>query len=178
MNTVDPLNQSLYFTAMSSAAGEAAREAKKKEKSDARQKAGIFSAMLKKNEEANELASAGLPAEIVGMSVEDAIVFLKDRVTSVGDKLIDSMSENAFAEYRSAVSALMKYVVKYSFDLEKLKGQRNRRTNQERIFVQVRIIDEKLNALASGILANQIDKLLLLKRVEEIHGLLVDVLAS
>ena len=81
MNTVDPLNQSLYFTAVSSAAGEAAREAKKKEKSGAQQKAGIFSAMLKKNEIANELASAGLPAEIAGMSAEDAVVFLKDRVT-------------------------------------------------------------------------------------------------
>ena len=74
MNTVDPLNQSLYFTAVSSAAGEAAREAKKK-KSGAQQKAGIFSAMLKKNEIANELASAGLPAEIAGMSAEDAVVF-------------------------------------------------------------------------------------------------------
>ena len=177
MNTVDPLNQSLYFTAVSSAAGEAAREAKKKEKSGAQQKAGIFSAMLKKNEEANELASAGLPAEIAGMSVEDAVVFLKDRVTTAGDKLVDSMSEDAFAEYRRAVSALMKYVVKYSFELEEFRMP-NRRTKKEKVVVQLRIVDEKLNDLASEILANQIDKLLILKRVEEIQGLLVDVLAS
>ena len=177
MNTVDPLGQALYFTAVSSAAGEAAKEAKKK-KAGAQQSAGIFSAMLKKNEEANELASAGLPSEIAGMSVEDAVVFLKDRVTTAGDKLVDSMSESAFAEYRSAVSALMKYVVKYSFEIEELAGRRNRRTNKERIFVQVRIIDEKLNNLAAEILANQADKFLLLKRVEEIRGLLVDVLAS
>jgi len=177
MNTVDPLNQSLYFTAVSSAAGEAAREAKKKEKSGARQKAGIFSAMLKKNEEANELASAGLPVEIAGMSAEDAVVFLKDRVTTAGDKLVDSMSEDAFAEYRRAVSALMKYVVKYSFELEEFRMP-NRRTKKEKVVVQLRIVDEKLNDLASEILANQIDKLLILKRVEEIQGLLVDVLAS
>lgn len=177
MNTVDPINQSLYFTAVSSAAGEAAREAKKKEKSGAQQKAGIFSAMLKKNEEANELASAGLPAEIAGMSSEDAVVFLKDRVTTAGDKLVDSMSEDAFAEYRRAVSALMKYVVKYSFELEEFRMP-NRRTKKEKVVVQLRIVDEKLNDLASEILANQIDKLLILKRVEEIQGLLVDVLAS
>ena len=72
----------------------------------------------------------------------------------------------------------MKYVVKYSFEIEELKGRRNRRTNKERIFVQVRIIDEKLNDLAAEILANQADKFLLLKRVEEIRGLLVDVFAS
>ena len=89
MNTVDPINQSLYFTAVSSAAGEAAREAKKKEKSGARQKAGIFSAMLKKNEEANELASAGLPAEIAGMSAEDAVVFLKERVSNARHQHVD-----------------------------------------------------------------------------------------
>ena len=177
MNTVDPINQSLYFTAVSSAAGEAAREAKKKEKSGAQQKAGIFSAMLKKNEEANELASAGLPAEIAGMSAEDAVVFLKDRVTTAGDKLVDSMSEDTFAEYRRAVSALMKYVVKYSFELEEFRMP-NRRTKKEKVVVQLRIVDEKLNDLASEILANQIDKLLILKRVEEIQGLLVDVLAS
>ena len=177
MNTVDPLNQSLYFTAVSSAAGEAAREAKKKEKSGAQQKAGIFSAMLKKNEIANELASVGLPAEIAGMSAEDAVVFLKDRVTTAGDKLVDSMSEDAFAEYRRAVSALMKYVVKYSFELEEFRMP-NRRTKKEKVVVQLRIVDEKLNDLASEILANQIDKLLILKRVEEIQGLLVDVLAS
>ena len=170
MNTVDPLGQALYFTAVSSAAGEAAKEAKKK-KAGAQQSAGIFSAMLKKNEEANELASAGLPSEIAGMSV-------KDRVTTAGDKLIDSMTEDAFAEYRRAVSQFMKYVVKYSFEIEELSGRRNRRTNKERIFVQVRIIDEKLNNLAAEILANQADKFLLLKRVEEIRGLLVDVLAS
>ena len=178
MNTVDPLGQALYFTALSSASGEAAKEAKKGKKADTRQTAGIFSAMLKKNEEANELASAGLPAEIAGMSVEDAVVFLKDRVTTAGDKLIDSMSEDAFVEYRRAVSRLMKYVVKYSFEIEELKGRRNRRTNKERIFVQVRIIDEQLNDLAAEILANQADKFLLLKRVEEIRGLLVDVFAS
>ena len=177
MNTVDPLGQALYFTAVSPAAGKAAKEAKKK-KAGAQQRAGIFSAMLKKNEEANELASAGLPSEIAGMSVEDAVVFLKDRVTTAGDKLIDSMTEDAFAEYRRAVSQFMKYVVKYSFEIEQLAGRRNRRTNKERIFVQVRIIDEKLNNLAAEILANQADKFLLLKRVEEIRGLLVDVLAS
>ena len=42
----------------------------------------------------------------------------------------------------------------------------------------MRIIDEKLNNLAAEILANQADKFLLLKRVEEIRGLLVDVFAS
>jgi hypothetical protein len=54
----------------------------------------------------------------------------------------------------------------------------NRRTKKEKVVVQLRIVDEKLNDLASEILANQIDKLLILKRVEEIQGLLVDVLAS
>ena len=71
----------------------------------------------------------------------------------------------------------MKYVVKYSFELEEFRMP-NRRTKKEKVVVQLRIVDEKLNDLASEILANQIDKLLILKRVEEIQGLLVDVLAS
>jgi uncharacterized protein len=179
MSSIDQINSSLYFSAVSSAAGESAKQTKRKEKSAQSNKAGAFTAVLKKSEELNELTSAGLPPEIAGLSMEDAVVFLKDRVTMAGDELTEKMSGEAFARYRTAVSQLMKYVVKHCFELEQHKRIPDRRTHREKApFVQIEVINGKLDQLASEILANQADKLKLLKRVEEIQGMIVDMFAS
>jgi uncharacterized protein YaaR (DUF327 family) len=179
MSSIDQINTSLYFSAVSSAAGEAAKKAKKKEKTQGKTGTGIFSAALKKNEEFHDLAAAGLPLEIAEMTTEDAVVFLKDRVTMAGDRLTEKMTGEAFAEYRQAVSQLMKYVVKYSFELEQHKRLPDRTTHREKApFVNIEVINSKLDRLASEILANQADKLKLLKRVEEIQGLIVDMFVS
>ncbi|MBP3710185.1 MAG: YaaR family protein [Treponema sp.] len=175
MNTVEHINSSLYFSAVASAAGEVA---KKKEKQRASSKISTFKAALKKSEEINELVASGLPTEIAGMAVDEAIVFLKDRVTMAGDALVDSLSSDAFARYRQAVSQLMKYVVKHSFELEEHKRLPDKRTHKMRVFVQIQVIDNELHTLASEILANQVDRLALLKKVEEIQGLIVDIFVS
>jgi uncharacterized protein YaaR (DUF327 family) len=44
-------------------------------------------------------------------------------------------------------------------------------------FTQVQVIDEKLEQLAAGILANQKNQLALLAKIEEINGLLVDLIS-
>lgn len=179
MSSIDQISSSLYFSAVSSAAGESAKQTKRKEKSVRSAKTGAFTAVLKKSEEMDELASAGLPPDIAGLSMEDAVVFLKDRVTMAGDELTEKMSGESFAKYRTAVSQLMKYVVKHSFELEQHKRIPDRRTHREKApFVQIEVINGKLDQLASEILANQADKLKLLKRVEEIQGLIVDMFAS
>src|SRR5574344_59528 len=99
MTGVDPLNTSLYFSAAAGAAQQAAEEIKKKEKAQETKRLS-FAAVLKRNTEAEELAEAGFPPEIADMSVEDAAVFLKDRMDSAGDKLSGQMTTEAFAEYR------------------------------------------------------------------------------
>ncbi|MBQ9495606.1 MAG: DUF327 family protein [Treponema sp.] len=176
MNTIEHINSSLYFSAVASAASESA---KKKEKQRTSSKISAFKASLIKNGEINELASNGLPPEIAGMSVDEAIVFLKDRVTMAGDTLVDSQSAAAFAAYRNAVGQFIKYVVKFGFEKETHERLMDTRTFRKKApFVQIHVVDNKLNELASAILANQIDKLALLKKVEEIQGLIVDLVAS
>jgi uncharacterized protein len=179
MSSVDTINSSLYFSAVSSAASESARQAKKKEKTGGTSRTSLFRSALQKNEEMDELASAGLPPEIAGMDIEDAVVFLKDRVTMRGDVLSEKMTSDAFADYRVAVSQLMKFIIKHSFDIEQHKRMPDRKTRRERNpLVQIKIIDDSLNQIASAILSGQADKLKLLKKVEEIQGLIVDMLAE
>ncbi|MCK9169785.1 MAG: YaaR family protein [Treponema sp.] len=179
MSSIDQINTSLYFSAVSSAAGETAKKARKKEKTAGSTRLNVFTTELKRNEELNELVAAGLPAEIAAMSMEDAVVFLKDRVTMAGDELVEKMSGEAFAKYRQMISQLMKFVIKYSYELEQHKRLPDRRTHREKApFINIEVINSKLDQLASEILANQADKLKLLKRVEEVQGLIVDMFAS
>jgi uncharacterized protein YaaR (DUF327 family) len=48
--------------------------------------------------------------------------------------------------------------------------------SKEKKFVQVRTIDEKLDRLAQDVLFNHADKLQLLAKIEEIHGIVIDLL--
>ncbi|MFA6857300.1 MAG: YaaR family protein [Treponema sp.] len=179
MSSIDQINTSLYFSAVSSAAGETAKKARKKEKAAENTRSNIFAAELRKNDKLNELVAAGLPSEIAAMSMEDAVVFLKDRVTMAGDELVEKMSGDAFAKYRQTISQLMKFVIKYSYEIEQYKRLPDRRTHREKSpFINIEVINSKLDQLASEILANQADKLKLLKRVEEIQGLVVDMFVS
>ena len=73
----------------------------------------------------------------------------------------------------------MQFVIKNSFEIEKTDRRRiNRRTEKKADpRIQIKIIDEKLNRLASDMLYVQKENLQLLARVEEINGLIVDLMA-
>lgn len=176
MNSIEQINSSLYFSAVAQSAHESAKETKKKEAAK-NKKAGIFSAALKKNEELRSLAESGLPPELAGLSLEDALVLLKDKITMAGDALSQSFSAETFTRFRTAVSHFMKYVVKHNFEIDEHEFY-SPRLKKKKSLVEIRVIDEKLNELASAILANQSDKILLLKKAEEIQGLIVDMFAS
>lgn len=176
MNGIEQINSSLYFSALQQGANETAREAKKKQIIETK-KSNFFSSALKKNEELRSLAEAGLPQELAGLSLEAALIFLKDKVTMAGDALSQNFSAESFAQFRTAVSQFMKYVVKHNFEIDEHEVY-SYRMKKKKSLVEIRIIDEKLNELTSAILANQSDRILLLKKAEEIQGLIVDMFAS
>ena len=70
MNSIDALSSSLYFSAVTNASKEATK-GKKVEKSNKTS----FSSMVKKSQEVEELLSSGLPIEIAGMEIEEAVAF-------------------------------------------------------------------------------------------------------
>ena len=84
-------NQSLYFAATQEAARQKAREASKNSKT-ATAKKSVFANSLQKKQEEFNLASEGLPIELAGMEIEEAVVFLKDELDSAGDKLASNHS--------------------------------------------------------------------------------------
>lgn len=178
MDSINALNTSLYFNA----AQTAATEAKKKEKSSSANstKKVTFGKLLEASNDSEKsfLIEQGLPLEIAGLSEEEAVVFLKDSVDIAGDELLERMTSEAFSNYRTKVKQFIGYIIKNNFSISRHKRAGfNRKGKPRDPAIQVQVINQKLDSLASDLLYNHMDKLKILAKVGEINGLLVDLYA-
>lgn len=169
-----PTSQSLYFAAAQSASQQLAQQAKKaggKEKS-------AFASSLSRHQETAQLMSEGLPSELAGMSEDEAIVFLKDALDMAGDELKARQSLEAMEQYRRKVGQFMKYIVKINYNFITTRGQKKLRSGKViKPMYQIEVIDQKLNQLAAEMMILHGANLRLLAKLEEINGLIVDLLA-
>lgn len=167
-------SQSLYFAATQAASQQVAQQAKteKKQKS-------AFAANLKKNQETTRLVSEGFPPELAEMSEEEAVVFLKDAMDLAGDELKLHQNLEAMEKYRRKVSQFMKYIVKINYNFITTREQKVLPSGRViKPMHQIQIINQKLNQLAGEMLILHGANLNLLARVEEINGLIVDLMAE
>jgi uncharacterized protein YaaR (DUF327 family) len=68
-------------------------------------------------------------------------------------------------------------VVKRNYELGSSKRKWRSRKWDDDSYHVIRVIDEKLDRLAAEVLTNQRDKLSLLAKIDEINGMLVDLLS-
>ena len=99
---------------------------------------------------------------------------LLDGVHEAGDKLKENPSVDLVQAYKKAVRDFVHYVVERSYSVEEKSSGRN--ILKRNIYFRVSIIDESLERLGAEILRNQRDNLEILRRVDEINGMLVDLL--
>jgi len=171
---LDALNQSLYFTASQATAVQNARNTQKKDQSQGTKKKNFASALERMQIE-NMLIQEGFPKEIAGMDLEDAVIYLKDEADKAADRLRESQMPDVFEDYRRKVSQFMKFVVKNNFKTK--TKQRPGRRSLDPLY-QVQIIDQKLDELARFMLQSHKDTLHKLAKIDEINGLLVDLMAT
>jgi uncharacterized protein YaaR (DUF327 family) len=100
---------------------------------------------------------------------------LLDEVNEAGERLHQSQTMETIRSYRSAVGRFMRAVVDRGFDVSEHTSGSN--VLKRKKFTLVEIVDRKLESLASVVLAGQSDQLEVLRRVDEIRGLLVDLLS-
>lgn len=174
MSSVDPLGTSLYF----SAAAQASAQARKKEAETkkAASKKHIFADFLRDASESEEekLLSAGFPPEIIGLPYEKAVETLLDSVYSTGNDLRKNQTNEDVQKYKRAVKNFINYVVKTCFEVE--KHESSRLVKKRKKFFQIEIIDQKLEKLATEVLINQRDQIAFLAKIDEINGLLIDLI--
>jgi hypothetical protein len=131
---------------------------------------GFLSLLRNQNTEA---AGAGKgPHQVPAPSVEDAERQL-DEIHKLGERLLKERTFTALKRYKEAVQAFLNQIVKASLDLETHTSGTNV-LNRKR-FSMIQVIDQKLQRLAMGMLQTQEAQLDLLRRVEEINGMLVDL---
>ena len=98
---------------------------------------------------------------------------LLDGVTAAGDRLKRSQTTEDIRAYRLAVKSFLRFIVDHVLDVEEHVSGIN--VLKRKKFTLVRVIDQKLENLANAVLLGQSDQLDILRRLEEINGLLVDL---
>ena len=119
---------------------------------------------------------------------EDSINLLMDDVRSSGDILKSRPFPEEIMRYKQAVRNFINYVVQNSYSLEHEDGIPNflkpgfkgRRGTPEAMkskqYTKIQVIDKKLEDLAAMLLSSQSRQIELVSRLEEIRGLLIDLL--
>ncbi|MDR1987093.1 MAG: DUF327 family protein [Treponema sp.] len=147
-------------------------KAETKKKQDVRKgQKPLFSGILEhinRSAEAESVAVEEFPPS------EERVSELLDAVHSAGDDLKRRPLPEEILRYKTAVRNFLHYVVKHGYTTEKQVSGTNllKRKN----FAIVQVVDRKLEQLAAGILAGQTVQLEILARLEEITGLLVDIM--
>ena len=179
MSSIDSLNNSLYFNA----AAVTSRNIQKKEddtKTQKSQKTKSFSSLL--DSAAQNLEFDNFIPEIKGMTIEQAKEYLIDSVYSEGDLLKQNPIEENIVRFRKAVSNFLKFVEKQCYDVESDVGIRkmvkkgNMKVPVQKSYTILKLVDEKLDGLAADILSNHKDQIKIAAKVNEIYGLLVNIL--
>jgi uncharacterized protein YaaR (DUF327 family) len=140
-----------------------------------------FSTLL---EEANEIPE--VPAEYAPSG--EAVQELLDDVHSSGDELKKRPFPDEIKQYKRAVRNFLHYIVENGFGVEEQIGIRNSskpgfkeprwspRAQERKSYTVVQVVDKKMEQLAAGILAGQVTQLEILAKVDEITGILVNLL--
>jgi uncharacterized protein YaaR (DUF327 family) len=130
-----------------------------------------FQSLLEEARESEEVGEVPrLPAS------DEAVQKLLDAVHDAGDALKNHPLPQEILRYKQAVRGFIHYVVGNGYDAERQIHGSKRSRRGERVDTIARVVDNKLEQLAVGILAGQTAQIAILNRLEEITGLLVDMM--
>lgn len=98
---------------------------------------------------------------------------LMDDITEQGEKLKKKRDIRDMRRYRSLIKDFMNEVVNRShkFSRENFLDKRGR----HRVYGMIRLVDEKLDMIASELIKDEQDVMLILNNIDEIRGLLLDI---
>jgi uncharacterized protein YaaR (DUF327 family) len=119
---------------------------------------------------------------------EETVNTLMDEVRNTGDILKSRPFSEEILRYKQAVRNFVNYVVQNTYSISYEEGLPNfikpgfkgRRGTPEAMrgkeYVKIQVIDKKLEDLAAMLLSSQMRQMELVSRLEEIRGLLIDLL--
>lgn len=108
-------------------------------------------------------------------AIHDILAVLQDKVFSFGAHLADNITADTIADYKQAVKTFVNFAVKHSLDVKSVVSSGGRNPMKQRNYTIVKVIDKKVEQLTQELLFNQLEKLQILERLDEIKGLLVNL---
>ena len=99
---------------------------------------------------------------------------LKKKIDDQGEKLADKVDVKEFEKYRKLIREFIDEIVSngYTFSREDAYASRGR----HRYIATVKIVDEKLDELGKEVMNEHADKIELLSKIDDIRGLLMDLM--
>ena len=115
-----------------------------------------------------------LMSKIEDTALQEKLAGLVGEITSEGKKIAKHMDVRDMKQYRALIRSFMNEVVSRShkFQRENFLDKRGR----HRVYGMIKLIDENLDALTEELLKEEKDALAILTRVDEIRGLLLDIM--
>jgi len=195
MSEIDTLS-SLNFASVQNSTNPALRN-KKAEKANETKKSRFSELLKSKETEEESFKTFGLPPEVEAMSVEEAAIFLKDAVDNAGNALTEKLTQKNMEDFKRAVRQFITFVETNNFEIES-KVSINRRTKKPLMIqpspffssyalpsktlkkTNITVINKKLDELTQEMLQTQTanGNFDVLARVNEIKGLIVDLMSS
>ncbi|MBB6043001.1 YaaR family protein [Borreliella yangtzensis] len=105
----------------------------------------------------------------------DLIKNMLDGINEIGERLLSEPSRQNVIFYKKVISEFLSIVISSSVCLKEQKGGRLGDPKRPKYRI-IKIINDKLDKLAYSVLQNQMTQIKLLDSIEEIQGLLVNLL--
>ena len=114
-----------------------------------------------------------LAGKIEEQQLQERLNMLMDDITLQGKKLAKHMDVRDMKRYRELIKQFMNEVVSRShkFSRENFLDRRGR----HRVYGMIKLVDATLDELATELLKDEKDHLIILGKIDEIRGLLLDI---
>ena len=162
MERIDPSGRPFYSP-----------ESKSKKKIKKKNGAIAFSSLVDRDEH-DDIHGVEATGGFRNDALEESLEKMLDAIHSIGEKIRENANYQTVSNYKNAVRAFIKHVVAGALMVEEKHSSPN--ILRQKKFTLVKIIDQKLERLASGVLMNQHDTLDILARIDEINGLLINLI--
>ncbi len=115
-----------------------------------------------------------LISNIEEQGLHDRLMIMMEDITQQGKRLGKHMDVRDMKRYRTLIKEFMNEIVSRSheFTRENFLDRKGR----HRVYGMVRLVDEKLDELAQELLNDEKDAITILARIDEIRGILLDIL--
>ncbi|MGL4982758.1 MAG: YaaR family protein [Treponemataceae bacterium] len=173
--SIDPLSSVLHNAAIIQSS-QGFKQKNKTTENKAIPKKNFFSLLNESNDKVTQKETLGLPAEIAHLPYDDALEILQDTVFLTGDVLKKNQDMESITTYQRAVRNFINFVIKNAYEIKEPMSIKRKNSNTQVKYSTIKIINEKLDSLATGVLYNQQDQLKLLEKIDEIRGLLINLI--